>query len=164
MMRLVVILAAAAALGACQKREATPPAGEPNAEQGSPAAGESKSIKPPTPEGVALRVTADDEGDTVKVRVGTKFAVELRGVPTAGYVWEAAEIPAFLAAAGTTSGPTSTDQLQPGFAGGSHWEVLIFEATAAGTGALRLVQRQPWAPADEPPADEFAITVEASAE
>lgn len=166
MKRIVMIVAAAAALGACQKRETTPPGGEPAAEQQASAAsaGDSKSIKPPTPDDVALRVTADDEGKTVKVRVGTKLAVELRGVPTAGYVWEAAEIPAFLAAAGTTSGPTSTDQLQPGFAGGSHWEVLIFEAKAAGTGALRIVQRQPWAPADEPPADEFTITVEASEE
>lgn len=160
MKRILLCAAALAAIGACQQREATPaPASEQTA---GPA--ESKSIKPPTPQDVATHVTESDEGKTVKVRVGTKLAVELRGVPTAGYVWEAAEIPAFLAAAGTTSGPTSTDQLQPGFAGGSHWEVLTFEAKSAGTGVLRIVQRQPWAPADEPPADEFSVTIAASDE
>lgn len=165
MMRLVMIVAAAAALGACQKREPTPPVDTPaaGAQESAAQTGESKSIKPPTPEGVALHVTADDEGKTIKVRVGTKFTVELRGVPTAGYVWEAAEIPPFLAAAGATSGPTSTDQLKPGFAGGSHWEVLAFDVKEAGSGVLRLVQRRPWE-ADEPPADEFQATIEASAE
>ncbi len=160
MKNLMLIAAAALALGACQKREPTPPA-EPAAGAEAKAA-DSKSIKPPTPADVATHITETDEGKTVKVRVGTKLAVELRGVPTAGYIWEAAEAPAFLAAAGTAGGPTSTDQLQPGFAGGSHWEVLIFEVKSAGTGVLRLVQRQPWAPADEPPADEFAVTIEAS--
>lgn len=161
----MILAAAAVALCACQKREATPSSGPAaGQEAGEARSGDSKSIKPPTPEDVATHVTEADEGMTVKVRIGTKLAVELRGVPTAGYVWEPAEIPSFLASAGATSGPTSTDQLQPGFAGGSHWEVLMFEVKAAGTGALRIAQRQPWAPADEPPADEFAVTIEAGEE
>ena len=165
MMRILMIARAAAGLAGCQKREAAPPADQKgssrSASEAAPA--DSKSIKPPTPEDVALHVTTEDEGKSINVRVGTKFAVELRGVPTAGYVWEAADVPAFLAAAGTTSGPTSTDQLQPGFAGGSHWEVLVFEVKDPGTGALRIVQRRPWE-TDEPPADEYVVTIEASAQ
>ena len=119
-----------------------------------------QSIAAPTPGDVALRITAADAGKAVTVPVGSRFAVELVGVPTAGYLWAPASIPPFLIAADTLGGPTHSDQLKPGFTGGSHWEVFVFEALAAGSGDLVIEQRRPWE-TDEPPVDTFAVTIEA---
>ena len=80
------------------------------------------------------------------------------GVPTAGYVWQAKQVPAFLSAAGETSGNTTSAQNQPGFAGGNHWEVLMFSATAAGSGDLVLEQRRPWE-TNEPASQTFRVTI-----
>lgn len=118
------------------------------------------AIDPPTPEGVATRITAFDKDMAVTVKVGTRIAVELVGVPTAGYVWKAVTTPDFLKAAGTYGGPTSTAQLQPGFAGGNHWEGFLFEVVAAGEGALNFEQRRAWE-SDEPAADSFSVTIKA---
>ncbi|MGE0046936.1 MAG: hypothetical protein AB7T08_14360, partial [Hyphomonadaceae bacterium] len=90
------------------------------------------AVSAPTPEGVAIRVGADQAGQTIAVPAGQRFAVELVGVPTAGYVWAAVSVPDFLAASGEASGPTTEAQRQPGFTGGNHWEVFVFEARAAG--------------------------------
>lgn len=119
------------------------------------------SIKPPTPADVATRVGEADAGKTVSIKVGDRLAVELVGVPTAGYLWDVLEKPAFLSADGTFGGPTSTAQLQPGFAGGSHWEVLVFRATASGEGVLKLVQKRPWETTPEPGSKTFGVTVRA---
>lgn len=161
MKNLMLLAVAAFALAACTKKTENAPAKDAAAAGKTEGETISKSIKAPTPADVAVRIGAADEGKTIKVAVGSKFAVELVGVPTAGYVWDASVVPAFLTRAGDFSGPTSTDQLQPGFAGGNHWEVLVFAANAAGKGELRLQQKQPWAPAEEPPADEFSVTIDA---
>lgn len=116
----------------------------------------SSSLAAPTPDGVALVVTESDDGQNVTIKAGQTIAVELIGVPTAGYMWTPTETPAFLEAAGDYGGPTSSAQLEPGFAGGSHWEGFLFKAKAAGEGALRFEQRRPWED-DEPPVDEFSI-------
>jgi predicted secreted protein len=118
--------------------------------------GRRRPIEAPTPADVALRITAADDGQNVTVKVGTKFAVELVGVPTAGYLWTVAEAPAFLAAAGEYGGPTSIAQLEEGFAGGSHWEAFVFDVTGPGEGVLRLEQRRPWE-GDEPPSGVFSV-------
>lgn len=132
----------------------------PEAEQGDRQVTEKAyaSIDPPTPDGIARRVRSDADGTTLALPVGETFAVELVGVPTAGYLWAATEIPPGLEAAGTYGGPTSTAQFEPGFAGGSHWEVLAFRAVAAGEGVLKLEQRRAWE-SDEPPAKTFSLTV-----
>lgn len=119
-------------------------------------ADEHSSLAAPTPDGVALVITESDDGQNVTIKVGRTIAVELIGVPTAGYMWTPTETPAFLEAAGDYGGPTSSAQLEPGFAGGSHWEGFLFKAKAAGEGALRFEQRRPWED-DEPPVDEFSI-------
>ncbi|MGE0828463.1 MAG: protease inhibitor I42 family protein [Hyphomonadaceae bacterium] len=120
----------------------------------------SQSLPPPIAETVSVRIGAEQNGQNVRVNVGQTFAVALVGVPTAGYVWQVKERPAFLEAAGEASGNTSAAQSQPGFAGGSHWEVFNFRATQAGSGALTLEQRRPWE-TNEPPAQTFAVTIEA---
>jgi predicted secreted protein len=125
----------------------------------APAADSSNGALPaPTPSDVTIRINAAQDGQTVQVSVNQRFAVELVGIPTAGYQWAPAQMPAFLTRAGDATGPTIAAQNQPGYAGGSHWEVLMFAATGPGTGELVLEQRRPWE-TNEPPAHTFRVTV-----
>ncbi len=144
-MRTIVAAVALAALAACASNDAP---------DGTAAY---QSLAAPTPAGVTTTITAASDGQTVTVKVGSKIAVELVGTPTAGYIWKVAEKPAFLEAAGAYGGPTSTAQLEPGFAGGNHWEAFAFTVTAAGEGELRLEQGRPWE--DEPDGDGAAFSV-----
>lgn len=144
----MLLIAAACVLAAC-----TPQVGEGEQE---PVAQD--SVPAPTPDDVAVRITAEQAGQTINVAVGQRFAVELVGVPTAGYVWAAAQVPGFLSASGETTGDTTAAQSQPGFAGGNHWEVLMFTATGPGTGELVIEQRRPWE-TDEPASDTFRVTI-----
>lgn len=146
-------LLAALALCACAPVE----------QQAAPApapAVKSDAVPAPTPASVTQRLTAADNGRTITVPVGGRFAVELVGVPTAGYLWQVDAKPAFLSDAVESSGNTTRAQSQPGFAGGSHWEVFVFSATAAGEGTLKLGQRRPWEK-NEPPSQTFSVTVRA---
>lgn len=124
---------------------------------GESAQKEYKSLAAPTPAGVAIKITSADVSQNVTVKVSTMIAVELIGVPTAGYMWQATEVPAFIESAGEYGGPTSTAQLEPGFAGGSHWEGFLFNVTGPGEGVLRFEQRRPWEEPSEPPADTFSV-------
>jgi len=125
----------------------------------TPSQEESQAMLPaPTPEDVAVRITADQDGQTVEVDVNQRFAIELVGVPTAGYVWQPSQMPDFITRAGEAGGNTIPAQNQPGYAGGSHWEVLMFAATGPGTGELVLEQRRPWE-TEQPAADTFRITI-----
>lgn len=121
---------------------------------------QSQAVSAPTPSDVATRITAEQNGQTVDVAVGQRLAVELVGVPTAGYVWAATTVPSFLTASGEASGNTTRAQSQPGFVGGNHWEVLMFTASAAGSGELVLEQRRPWE-TNEPANNTFRVTVTA---
>ena len=116
------------------------------------------SLAAPTPDNVSLVIKGDRNGQKVSVKVGTTIAVELVGAPTAGYVWTLAETPGVLEVAGEYGGPTSSAQLERGFAGGSHWEAFLFNVMSAGEGELRLEQRRPWE-SDEPPAERFSVNV-----
>jgi predicted secreted protein len=117
-------------------------------------------VAAPTPKDISHHVTKDDAGKLIRVPVGARFAVELVGVPTAGYVWTATMTPDFLTQVDQAMGPTSSAQLQPGFTGGNHWEVTIFKAVSPGTGELRFEQRRPWE-TNQPPADTFSVTISA---
>ena len=115
-------------------------------------------VAPPTPQDVTVRIAAAQAGGRVEVAVNQRFAVELVGVPTAGYIWAPAQMPAFVQRAGEASGNTSQQQSQPGFAGGDHWEVTMFVATQAGEGEIVMEQRRPWE-TTEPPVDVFRVTI-----
>jgi len=146
----IAILAIALFAAAC----AQPPAEEP-----APAPATVNSAVPaPTPADVAVRINAAQAGQTVEVGVNQRFAVELVGVPTAGYVWQPAQVPAFITRAGEASGNTTQAQSQPGFTGGNHWEVLMFAATGPGSGELVLEQKRPWE-TTEPPNATFRVTI-----
>jgi predicted secreted protein len=146
MKRALVVMAFA--LAACA------PAQE--AQQETPVA--NNSLPAPTPSDVATRITAEQNGQMVNVAVGQRFAIELVGVPTAGYVWAPSQVPAFITRAGETSGNTTQAQSQPGFTGGNHWEVTMFSATAAGTGEIVMEQRRPWE-TTEPANATFRVTI-----
>ena len=146
-MRRMILLLAASALAACAAK----------VEDGAGAPKQRQSLAAPTPADVAMKITGETEGENVTVKVGTKIAVELVGVPTAGYMWAVSDMPAFLEAAGEYGGPTSSAQLEPGFAGGNHWEGFVFKVKAKGEGEFRFVQRRAWEDDEEPPADEFSF-------
>lgn len=148
-MKWMLLVPLALALGACA------PAQEVKGE--TPMASSSR-LPAPTPGDVAVRIDASKNGQSVEVAVNQRFAVELVGVPTAGYLWAPTQVPAFLTRAGEAGGDTTRAQSQPGFTGGNHWEVFMFAATAPGTGELVLEQRRPWE-SNEPPADTFRVTI-----
>lgn len=143
MMRAMMLALAAAACAPAPGPVETP------VQQGVPA---------PTPDDVTVRIGAAQNGQRVEVAVNQRFAVELVGVPTAGYVWAPAQMPPFLVRAGEATGPTIPEQSQPGYVGGAHWEVLMFAAASAGEGELVLEQRRPWE-TEEPPSDVFRVTI-----
>jgi inhibitor of cysteine peptidase len=118
----------------------------------------SNAIAAPTPEDVIVRINAAQAGQSIAIALNQRFAVELVGVPTAGYIWTPAQLPPFISRAGEASGPTTQAQSQPGFTGGNHWEVLMFVATAPGSGVLVIEQRRPWE-TNEPPSDTFRVTI-----
>ncbi|MGQ0532618.1 MAG: protease inhibitor I42 family protein [Caulobacteraceae bacterium] len=143
------LLACALALAACAPAQ--------DSKQETPVANDG-AVPAPTPSDVAVRIDAAQNGQTVNVGVNQRFAIELVGVPTAGYVWTPTQVPAFITRAGEATGNTSEAQSQPGFTGGSHWEVTMFSATAPGTGEIVMEQRRPWE-TNEPPADTFRVTI-----
>lgn len=150
MKRVLMILAATAMLAACTPEDAK--------EEAAPVT--NQDVAAPTPDDIAVRITAEQAGQTIEVGVNQRFAVELVGVPTAGYIWTPAQVPAFITRAGEATGNTSAAQSQPGFTGGNHWEVLMFAATAPGTGDLVIEQRRPWE-TTEPATATFRVTITA---
>lgn len=146
------LFAAALALAAC-----TP--GQEAKEETAPVA-TNNSVAAPTPGDVTVHITQEQNGQTVNVGVNQRFAIELVGVPTAGYVWAPATVPAFITPSGETSGNTTQAQSQPGFTGGNHWEVTMFTATAAGSGEIVMEQRRPWE-TNEPANQTFRVTIHA---
>lgn len=127
--------------------------------EGKPCSAVTRSLPPPAISGAVRDIKAEDAGKTFEVNKGEKFSVSLSGVPTAGYVWGVEKLPAFLTKKEETGGATSTAQFQPGFAGGNHWEVIAFEATAAGEGELELAQRRPWENQAAPDDQRFKVTI-----
>ncbi|MBL8548659.1 MAG: protease inhibitor I42 family protein [Hyphomonadaceae bacterium] len=146
----LVAMAALVACAAPARSEATPAQSEATKATGAIAA--------PVQEDVVNRIGADMAGQTIAVAVGERFAVQLVGVPTAGYLWAPTTTPDFLEASGQGGGPTTAAQRRPGFTGGNHWEVFYFTAKEAGSGELRLEQRRPWETGG-PPANSFAVTI-----
>lgn len=155
MPRAMMAAAALSILAGCETLGAM---GNKQSEASLPPRGQ--ALPPPRPQGTKLTITDNDAGQTFQVRVGDRIAVSLKGTPTAGYEWRAPKPPAILKQAGTLSGPTISDQLYPGFAGGNHWEVIAFDAVKTGAGKLRLEQRRSWEDAKEKPADTFTVSFE----
>lgn len=150
MARLAIVLAAAA-LAACAPANAPPMDGNASVTEAVPA---------PTPADITVRIGAEQAGAVVSVPVGQRFAIELVGAPTAGYVWAPAALPSFISQAEDITGPTTRVQNRPGFAGGNHWEVTVFKVEGRGMGEIRMEQRRPWETNEEPSAT-FNVTIDA---
>ena len=97
-------------------------------------------VAPPTPESVSVRVSAEQNGETIQAAPGATFAVELVGSPSTGTSWIVTSKPDFLATPRFLTGPTTLAQQQPGFVGGQRWQVYTFEVKEAGEGDLVLEQ------------------------
>jgi predicted secreted protein len=103
------------------------------------------ALAPPTPSDITLHIRAAQNGQVVQTPVNQRFAIELVGVPTAGYQWSPVQMPAFITRVGDEiTGPTIRQQTEPGFTGGDHWEVYTFAATGPGSGEIVLEQRRPF--------------------
>lgn len=102
---------------------------------------------------------AGQKGGSVTVPMGETLRIELQSVPTAGYVWVIAEQPDFLELVREGGRPTDpAHQNLPGFTGGNHYLSFDLKPVAAGTGVIQLTEGRPWE-TDEPPMDEFTLTV-----
>ena len=79
-----------------------------------------------------------DPGTTIQVAAGDRFAVELRGNPSTGYMWQAEVDGQYLELLG--------QQFEPGGGGvgAAGQEVFQFRALAAGTTEIDCVYRRPW--------------------
>jgi len=121
--------------------------------------GASRAVSPPGMPDVVRDLRGADVGSALDIIAGDRFSISLIGVPTAGYEWAPASLPAFLKLVDEAGGVTSTAQYLPGYSGGNHWEVLVFEALEAGAGDLVLEQRRPWEDESEPAVDSFRVSV-----
>jgi len=72
---------------------------------------------------------------------GEPFTIELPAVPTAGYRWQAARLPA-----GVTLDRSEFRSPAGAAAGGAVLQVLHFTATEPGLGRIDLVYQRPWEP------------------
>ena len=101
----------------------------------------------------------DKNGGSIAMKTGQTLRIELESIPTAGYVWNLVEAPAFMEAAGETTRPTDPAfQGMPGVTGGNHYLGYDFVAREAGTGTFKLAEGRPWE-TDEEPMDTYELTV-----
>ena len=152
-MKFRATLLAMFALAACAPTTAAPAPEAPRQQSA-----DTGMLPAPTPSDVTVHINAAQNGQIVQVGVNQRFAIELVGIPTAGYQWAPAQLPAFITRAGDATGPTTAAQNQPGFTGGNHWEVTMFAATGPGTGEIVMEQRRPWE-TNQPPAHTFRVTI-----
>jgi predicted secreted protein len=110
------------------------------------------------PDGV-LYAGAAQNGGQIEMNVGQTLRIELESIPTAGYIWEIENQPAFLETVGEGVRPTDPEfQNQPGVTGGNHYLSFDLQAVAPGSSTLHLVERRPWEE-NEPPSDTWSLDV-----
>lgn len=107
----------------------------------------------PVPAGVVRTFGEGDDGARASVAVGETFAVTLRSWAE----WRVEASPPFLRHVETRKGPAVEGDAE----GADQWQVLVFEATTAGEGDLRLVLARPWEAGDR--LAEYRLGIEATA-
>ena len=106
-----------------------------------------------------LYAGADQNGGQIDMQVGQTLRIELESIPTAGYIWEIENQPAFLETVGEGVRPTDPEfQNQPGVTGGNHYLSFDLQAVAPGSATLHLVEHRPWEE-NEPPSDTWSLDV-----
>ena len=119
-----------------------------------------EDLAPPTPEGTAVRIAADQNGQSVDAADGDAIAVELQSSPSTGSSWRVAEKPDFLTDNGQLTGPVIA--AAPGarpLLGAPRWQVFQFTVSGAGSGALTIEKHGPGAAS--PVLDTFTVTITA---
>lgn len=117
-----------------------------------------EQMPPPTPESVAVRVSADQSGTSVGAAVGDQIAVELQSSASAGS-WALSEQPSFLSEPTTATGPTRTSATGRPLLGAPRWQVWVFTVTEPGTGEVLLTKLGPVSSSTSTPAETFRVSV-----
>jgi inhibitor of cysteine peptidase len=101
-----------------------------------------------------VKITADNNGQTITLKQGETLSLSINGNPTTGYGWEVSEVDAnILASAGEADYKSDSNLVG---AGGTY--TFKFTAENAGTTALKLKYWRSFEP-DVAPIDVFEITV-----
>lgn len=120
-----------------------------------------QQLPAPTPDDIAVRVSADQSGQSVTASVGDGVAIELQSSPGAGASWRVASKPDFLSDPEQISGQTFAQQAgAPPRVGAPRWQVFVFGVTGAGAGDVVLEKRGP-ANRTGAPLETFTITITA---
>jgi inhibitor of cysteine peptidase len=102
----------------------------------------------------SVKVTEEDDGNTVDLDIGDRLEITLDSNPTTGYQWETiGDISSHLRQLGESSYEPSGEGI-----GSGGKTVFIFEAIGAGQTRLELVYRQPF-DKETPPTKTFDLTV-----
>jgi inhibitor of cysteine peptidase len=100
-----------------------------------------------------------DDGRTVKVVVGAKVFVRLRGNPTTGFRWQLAEKPSDTLEL-LADEEYASDREKPAAVGSGGTFTFALRAVKAGSCVLRLAYRRPWEK-DKKAAQTFSVTIAA---
>ena len=108
---------------------------------GAPALAE--TLAPPVPEDVSIHITGAT-GQTIEVRQGENFAIELQSSPSTGSSWAMTAKPDFVDEGGQATGPVNPPNPngRP-VLGAPRWQVFMLTANAQGSGDVTLELRGP---------------------
>ncbi len=102
----------------------------------------------------AVKISADDNGQTIELTSGQKLVLSLESNPTTGFDWEVSEIDeAVIKQSGESEFKSESDLL-----GAGGVRTFTFEAVEEGTSTLKLVYHRSWEK-DIPPEQEFTVTI-----
>lgn len=90
---------------------------------------------------VGCAPTVVDSQNMINASVGESFTLTLRGNPTTGYSWDAAEVPAQVTLTEKHYEQDKTDPMMVGVGGTFHFR---FKAVKKGEAAIRFEYRRPW--------------------
>lgn len=123
-----------------------------------PPAAEPAAAPTAEPAAASVTVTENDNDGSIQVAAGSQLVVELPGNPTTGYAWQVtANDESILLPTGYAFTPDSAAT------GAGGMEKFTFHVMAPGAVSLALANSRPWE-TDVPPAQTFAVAVEAVAE
>ena len=106
----------------------------------------------------AQKLTEDDNGKTIKVKVGDLVAISLKGNPTTGFSWRTAKLDG-KAIEQIGDPKYTTNRHRPGMVGVGGTFLFKFKAAKSGKTEVNLEYVRPWEK-DKKPVKTFAVTVE----
>jgi hypothetical protein len=127
----------------------------------APALAQAVDLAAPTPEGVALRIAADQNGAVFVTQTGDQIAVELMSNAGTGGAWVVSEQPAFMGEATQLTAPARALLGGRPLIGAPRWDVFVFAITGPGVGDLLFTKLGPVRSGDSTPAETFRVTITA---